>query len=97
MGVMQSESVYKVPKGKLLKIHVEYDEETKVIHMIRIMGDFFMYPEEAVELFENALRGVVLERECVLEKIQEVMRENRVQCIGLDAEGLTTGIVMCRK
>ncbi|MFH1101715.1 MAG: lipoate protein ligase C-terminal domain-containing protein [Methanobacteriota archaeon] len=94
---MRSESVYKVPKGKLLKIRLEYDEHTKVIREIRIMGDFFMYPEEAVELFEHALRGIVLERECVLEKIRQVVQDNDIQFIGVDVEGLTTGIVMCRK
>jgi hypothetical protein len=93
---MRSSSIYKVPQGKLLKISVEYDEKNNVIMDIRIMGDFFAYPEEAVELMETKLRNTEIERGQLLEKISSLITEYHIQFIGLNAEGLTQGILMCK-
>lgn len=92
---MQSKSVYKVPNGKLLKISLIYDKKNKSIDKISIMGDFFAYPEEAIETMENELKNVPLEKSHLLKKINHVIQKNNVEFIGLDAEGLTTGILMC--
>lgn len=94
---MQSKSVYKVPQGKLLKISLVYDKKNKSIDKISIMGDFFAYPEEAIEKIEDELRNAPLEKESLLDKINEVIKKNNIEFIGLDAEGLTTGILMCLK
>jgi len=93
---MRSQSIYKVPQGKLLKISVEYDEKNNIIRDIRITGDFFAYPEEAIELMETKLRNVLMEREQLLEKIRTIISEYNIQFIGVDAEGLTQGILMCK-
>jgi lipoate-protein ligase A len=93
---MRSQSIYKVPQGKLLKISVEYDEKNNVIRDIRITGDFFAYPEEAIELMEKKLRNTVIEREQLQAKIQSIIAEYHIQFIGVDPEGLTQGILMCK-
>ena len=94
---MQSKSVYKVPNGKLLKISLIYDKKNKSIDKISIMGDFFAYPEEAIEIMEDELKNTPLEKSRLLKKINHVIQKNNVEFIGLDAEGLTTGILMCLK
>ena len=93
---MQSRSIYKVPNGKLLKIFLQYDEKRNLIEEINIMGDFFAYPEEAVEMMENKLKNTLLEREHLIKKISSIIKEHNIQFIGLDAEGLTQGILMCK-
>lgn len=93
---MRSQSTYKIPQGKLLKISLEYDEQSNVIRSIRITGDFFAYPEEAVELIENKLIGALIDQENLQKKISTIIRENNIQFIGLNAEGLTKGILMCK-
>jgi lipoate---protein ligase len=93
---MQSKSVYKVPNGKLLKIFLDYDEKSNLINEISVTGDFFAYPEEAIELMENKLKNTLLEREHLLKKIRSIIKEHDIQFIGLDAEGLTEGILMCK-
>ena len=93
---MLSQSIYKVPQGKLLKISIEYDEKDNVIRDIRITGDFFAYPEEAIELMETKLRNTLMERAQLLEKIQSIIAEYHIQFIGVDPEGLTQGILMCK-
>jgi len=93
---MQSKSVYKVPNGKLLKIFLEYDEKSNLINELSITGDFFAYPEEAIELMENKLKNTLLEREHLLKNIRSIIKKSNIQFIGLDAEGLTEGILMCK-
>jgi lipoate-protein ligase A len=93
---MRSQSVYKVPQGKLLKISVEYNKKNDVIKNIWITGDFFAYPEEAIELMEMKLRNTVLDEGQLLEKIRSLITTYHIQFIGVDAEGLTKGILMCK-
>ena len=92
---MQSKSVYKVPNGKLLKIFLDYDENRDSINSVCITGDFFAYPEEAIETMENKLKNTSLNRQQLLKKIQSIIKDNKIEFIGLDAEGLTDGILMC--
>jgi len=93
---MLSRSIYKVPQGKLLKISLTYDENTNMISQVRITGDFFAYPEEAIELLEKELKNSVLEREYLIKKIRSIIKKYNIQFIGIDAEGLTQAIVMCK-
>jgi len=93
---MRSQSIYKVPQGKLLKISVEYDEKKNKIRNIRITGDFFAYPEEAIELIETKLRNVLIEREQLQKKISSIITKYHIQFIGLNVEGLTQGILKCK-
>ena len=94
---MQSKSIYKVPNGKLLKIYLDYDEKNNSINKINIMGDFFAYPEESIESMENELKNTILEKESLIEKINSIIKGYNIEFIGLHAEGLTEGILMCTK
>ena len=92
---MYSQSVYKIPQGKLLKIHLEYNEKDRTITSIQIMGDFFAYPEEAVEVLETKLKHTTLTQTALIQTIHTVIRDYNIQFVGLDVEGLTQGILMC--
>lgn len=94
---MQSKSVYKIPKGKLLKISLTYNEKYNTIDQINIMGDFFAYPEEGIELIEKGLKNTLLKKSCLLGKISSLIDDNNIEFIGLNSEGLTQGILMCLK
>ncbi len=92
---MQSRSIYKVPQGKLLKIALDYNEATRLITNVCITGDFFAYPEEALEQLEDKLKHTSLERTELLKKITSIISEYHIEFIGLNAEALTQGILMC--
>ena len=94
---MQSQSIYKVPDGKLLKIFLEYNKKNNQIESLKITGDFFAYPEEAIEILEYKLKNTELKREFLIKKINSIIKENKIEFIGLNAEGLTEGIMMCLK
>ena len=94
---MQSKSIYKVPNGKLLKISLDYDEKHNSINKLKIMGDFFAYPEESIESMETELKNTIIEKESLIKKINSIIKEYDIEFIGLHAEGLTEGILMCKK
>ena len=94
---MKAKSLYKVPNGKLIKINLEYDINTNKIVNINITGDFFAYPEEAIEYLENSLKNILLEKEVLLKKIEGIIKNNKIQFIGLNSEGISKAIMMCKK
>ena len=94
---MQSKSIYKIPNGKLLKIQLVYDKKNKKIDKISIMGDFFAYPEESIETLEKKLENIILDKDILDKKIESIIKKNKIEFIGLNAEDLTTGILMCIK
>ena len=94
---MRTKSVYKIPKGKLLKISLDYNEKTNIINDLNISGDFFAYPEESIELIENELKNTVMENDIIFKKIESIVNNYKIQFIGLDLEGITKGIMMCKK
>ena len=46
---------YKVPRGKL--VVVDLDVTDGVIHNVRLTGDFFLYPDEALAALAGGLEG----------------------------------------
>jgi len=46
---------YKVPGGKLLAAEVQ--EKGGALSSVKLVGDFFMHPEEAIMSLEEALTG----------------------------------------
>jgi len=94
---MYAKSVYKIPNGKLLKIFLNYNKKTNTIDKIIITGDFFAYPEEAIELMEKELVNIRLNRDDLITKIDLIIKQNNIEFIGLNAQGLTDGILMCLK
>jgi hypothetical protein len=57
----------KAPKGV---IKVELELEGEAISHISLSGDFFMYPEDALERLEQALVGVRADRESLLAAVR---------------------------
>jgi hypothetical protein len=54
----RAHNIYKTQK--LIRVMLEYDETENTINRIIITGDFFLYPEEALETLETVLIGTRL-------------------------------------
>lgn len=78
---MKSKSSVKVPDGKLVKIEVEYDDK---IEDVKIRGDFFIQPPEALEELENAVEG--LEKDASEQDIMLALESVDADLIGFSAE-----------
>ena len=94
-STMKSQSIYKVPQGKLLKISLEADDNQQIIKNIIISGDFFAYPEESIQRLEEILKDEKLEKNHLSTIISSFISSNDVQFIGINAEALTEGIMRC--
>ena len=87
---------YNICKSKkLVKVSLEYTEDTKIIHSIRITGDFFLYPEETLDEIENKLIGAKIDRDTIKETINKCLTHS--DAYGFDSESLTDVIVGCLK
>ena len=78
----------KVPNGKLLKVFLDVSENK--IKEIKITGDFFVHPEEAIEELEKVLVGVGLEQ--VESVVTGFFAHNKVEMVGVDKEHIVKSI-----
>ncbi len=84
---MISYAKQKVREGKLVKVEVEFE---KSIKKLKITGDFFLHPEDALEKIEQSLIGLEKEasEEVIAQKIQEIAKANDAQMIGVSPGSL---------
>ncbi|MFA5996003.1 MAG: lipoate protein ligase C-terminal domain-containing protein [Patescibacteria group bacterium] len=85
-------AVYKIPNGKLLKIFLELDNN--IIKNIKITGDFFIYPEEAIMSIEQALLQIPIIQERLKQKIQAVISAQQLELFGVDIESIVKTILL---
>ncbi len=78
----------KVPGGKLVRVDVVCEQ--KVISKIRITGDFFVYPEEALASIERDLEAIGLSgTEAELEELVEsTVSASNARLIGFSTKDL---------
>lgn len=86
---------YKDPHGKLIKLTLTTDPATNTITTIQITGDFFAYPEEAIDILETGLPGTPITQHDLHQKITFLIDTHHLQLIGLTPEGLTQAILKC--
>ena len=89
----KAHNIYK--SKKLIKISLEYDEDSKMINSITITGDFFLYPEETLDELEVNLIGTKLGKDEIKQKIEKCL--NGSEAFGFDSESLTDAILGCLK
>jgi lipoate-protein ligase A len=88
----RAHNIYKTQK--LIRVMLEYDETENTINRIIITGDFFLYPEEALETLETDLIGTRLERKTLKQVIDNCLDNTEVY--GFDSTSLTEAILGCK-
>ena len=83
-------AIYKVPNGKLIKIHA--DIKNNKIQNIKITGDFFCHPEEKFEQIEKRLKDTTFEKGFILKKINEVVHQHQLTLVGVSSQDLAETI-----
>ncbi|AGB05287.1 hypothetical protein AciM339_1434 [Aciduliprofundum sp. MAR08-339] len=84
-GLTEGKSTIKA--GKLIRIWARF--RGKKIEGIRITGDFYIYPESAIEDLENELVGTSVEDSKI--KIENVLKS--CETLGIDADSLYRAVV----
>lgn len=90
---MRAELTYKPTNGKLMRIFLEYDEKNKIIKDIQITGDFFIHPEEGIEILEKNLINTLLVEENLVDKISSIIDSNNLTIIGFTVKDLVECIL----
>ena len=82
---------YKVPGGKL--VVVDLDVENDVLTNVRIAGDFFLEPDEALERITNAVEGLRADSSAaeIREAIEQVVLPTDV-LFGLTTQGVAIAV-----
>ena len=83
-------SIYKVPGGKLIKIQLELADD--LIASIQIFGDFFLHPEDTLEIIEHALIGARLEENIFSDIIENVLEQSKATLIGASPQDIAHAI-----
>ena len=83
-------STYKIPGGKLIKIHLEMNGDK--IKKIRIFGDFFLHPEEIIERIEHSLIGAPIEKDSLSELIEQVLEQLNGTLLGASPQDIAHAI-----
>ena len=93
---MESFAEQKVTGGKLVGVKLEYSDR---IECIKILGDFFLYPEESLYRIEEALLGLKIDSRKgeIVKRISKVVSENKAELIGVTPEAIAETIIMAVK
>ncbi len=70
---------YKIPGGKLLVAETEVKDG--VLITVKVTGDFFMHPEEAINDLEEALRGIQVSK--IDETVEAFFGEKEITLFGI--------------
>ena len=63
-GILSAD--YKVSGGKLVRVRLTLIEKPyPIISSIKLTGDFFIHPEDAIETLEDALTGIAYQEETI--------------------------------
>lgn len=76
--------------GKLIKIDLKYDE---AIREIKIHGDFFLYPEDAIERLQQQLIGTSIDKQAIKERIDSILEREGIEPFGFTSEQLAEAII----
>ena len=89
---MKKKVLVEDPKGKFLKIYMDFDE---TINEIVITGDFFAHPEQAIDELQKNLTGAKAESGEIKRILEDFFKEKGVRMYGISSEGLYKGIMEC--
>ncbi len=83
-------AVIKAPGEKLLRVAVRHGGG--VLSSVRMSGDFFMYPEESIDILERALVGVAVEEQALIGVLEYEISHNGIELAGVSAASIARAI-----
>ena len=89
-------SSQKVIEGKIVKVEAEFDN---VITKVKISGDFFIHPEEVLDIIEISMLDLKrdVSFDTLVHKIYKIVNDHDAQMIGISPESLASVITEALK
>lgn len=76
---------------KMVRIRLEYSDQSRIIRSIHITGDFFMHPEDTIDTLEVQLRGAAMTYDTLQQRISSALAGT--QYFGFDVQSLADTIL----
>ncbi len=86
------ESSYKIPGGKL--VQVKLGISSGKITEVKILGDFFLHPEETLVKIEESLIGSIADETSIENMIAQTLAKSDATFIGATAADIAKTIMM---
>ncbi len=85
---MQGHAAEKIKGGKLVRVTVDY--EPHAIRKVLITGDFFLHPEDTLELIEQSFTNLplALSEEDLVARVQQIVNEKEIIMVGITSEAI---------
>ncbi|MBM3910319.1 MAG: hypothetical protein FJ356_01565 [Thaumarchaeota archaeon] len=80
---------------KMLCIDLVFDKTTNIIQAIKITGDFFLHPEETLDLIESEIVGTELEKDLIKKKLESLL--SGCELYGFSIDSLSDAIIRCKE
>ena len=74
-------------------IEVELKTEGDKISHLKITGDFFVYPEEALETIEQGLQNIKIDKMELKKRITEIYEQQKISTPGITIDDWVTVIL----
>ncbi len=83
----QGKAIRKIPGGKLIRIDTLSAER---MYKVKITGDFFLYPEDALDEIEHILSNapLPLKKEALVQALKDTLTSFDAQLVGASAEDI---------
>ena len=94
MGVfLKGFARFKVPGGKLVEVKLDYSDSIK---NVQILGDFFLYPEDALKDIERSLLNLKVDEseESIARIVSDVVKKKSITLIGITPNAIAKTIKM---
>jgi len=84
---------FKVPGGKLVEVKLDYSDSIK---NVQILGDFFLYPEDALKDIERSLLNLKVDEseESIARIVSDVVKKKSITLIGITPNAIAKTIKM---
>jgi hypothetical protein len=89
---MMLEANYKVPDGKLVKVKLL--ASSGKIDDVKILGDFFLHPEDTILSIEEALVNSNLDEKSIEREIEFILKKQEATLIGATPADFAKTIMM---
>ena len=86
------EASFKIPDGKLVKVKLRVSSGE--ITELKILGDFFLHPEEVIMKIEEELVGAQHDTVCLQTIIDRVLNNEKAKLIGASSSDIAKTIIM---
>lgn len=86
---MEGFAADKLPGCKVVQVAVTY---AGTLHTVRITGDFFIHPEEGLDMLERTLVGRSLQTSDIdlVAYLKQTITKNQLQLVGITPEAIVT-------